>query len=578
MSANSGDRSYDLTSVLTGRSNIHEVKQVPSEEFSKYLLKDEYFDFIGRVSKFKDEKRLVQADPVMFDLMKDLNFPFATHRKCTYSANAEYKSLSKYGGPEPKLTRFTAMCLDMAAEWMEKHFAPYMGNSPVVSFQYVIAEMDKRTSPGSFWNMSFPDKRTLLDETEIEDFIDWYWDDIVAGNHHIPIFTVSVKIECRKFTKMLNDELRVYMAAPIEHTACLNRLVYSMNQKLFASYPYTWSKVGMSKFRNGWNNLWNKLSRFKNGYERDAKGYDSTLFWRLFKKIVEFRFRCLRVEDQTPENKLRLWLLYYEIVHTTLVTDKGDVIRKHRGNPSGVATTTPDNTLIMFMLLAFAFIVLWFRKHPGVTKRLAERKKQMKDFTDEWLEVPEVDYVSYDMFMSNVEAALYGDDNTFTVSDSVHDWFNGPEIDLVVKELGVVFEGDSEPHTIEDMGFLSHTFTLAEWKGMRAWLPVPDLNKMTSSLLYNNRTTDVRRHFVRLCAIRVETWPDLAYRQKVDTVIKTLVQRYPQRLVGELDGVPMSVIMSMYKTDDEIALLYFGAESGSNNTRSPFRSTSELAL
>jgi hypothetical protein len=233
----------------------------------------------------------------------------------------------------------------------------------------------------------------------------------------------------------------------------------------------------------------------------------------------------LRREDQTPENRQRLHNIYEAIVHSLCITELGDVFQKHLGNPSGCANTIVDNTIIMFVLLAYAWIM-------NINS-------------------------SYEDFIKHVMAVLCGDDNTFTVSDEMIPHFNATVVMREWKAVNITATTDDEnPREVKDLDFLSQTFI--EHKGMM--LPKPDYNKVMCSLESGNDTNDVRWSLLRAYALRNETWSDVKCRDAIIGYIHRIRKKSGNALIGACKGVEMSVIQSQWKTDYELECLYTGYE------------------
>ena len=141
------------------------------------------------------------------------------------------------------------------------------------------------------------------------------------------------------------------------------------------------------------------------------------------------RWKMLREVDKTPENLRRLKTYYRNLVNSLVVTAEGVLVFKLTGNPSGSVNTINDNTLILYTLLAYAWI------------RLCDSKPDYKEFEN------------------NTAKILVGDDNTWTVSDWAHEFYNGRSVIAEWTQIGVTTTTDSlEPRPASELDFLSaHT-------------------------------------------------------------------------------------------------------------------------
>jgi hypothetical protein len=344
--------------------------------------------------------------------------------------------------------------------------------------------------------------------------------------------------------KIADNNLRTFTASPFEHSVNLNRMCLDMNNKFYDSandvdgFTQTWSVVGASKFVSGWDNLYRRLNRLRHAFELDESAFDASLFAEALMGQMEIRWSFLREEDRTPANRLRLERLYASIIHSVIVLENGELIQKHTGNPSGSSNTIVDNTMVLFRLFAYAWIVLC--------------KEQERPTT-------------YEEFMREVEAALCGDDNTFTVSDEVVGWFNPTTIAPVWSGIGVTTKTPCEqPRPLSEVQFLSQGFAYHDELGI--WVPVPETEKVFSSLMYGSEVDDVRWHYLRACALRMDSWGNPECRSVIAAYIEYLNAEHRKELVGSVDrpkgAVTMATIMSNWKSDAWMESLYCGRENG----------------
>jgi hypothetical protein len=388
----------------------------------------------------------------------------------------------------------------------------------------------------------------MLAEEQATAVLGDYWQQIAEPDCKIvPIWTVSQKVELRSVEKLEQNSLRTFTASAIEQSVSTNRLCLDMNNKFYAGAGRTWSAVGRSKFLQGWDHLYRRLNRHPNAFELDETAYDSSLFARSLMGVRDFRWSCLVAEERTPVMWRRMEHVYNQIVHSYMVTETGEVLLKHTGNPSGSPNTVTDNTLILFRLFAYAWIVLHKTNFPGQDERLT---------------------LGY--FLQNVEAALYGDDNTFTCSDDCVSWFNPRGIAPVWSGIGVITKTPcDDPRPLREVSFLSNGFSYDE--GLGVWLPVPEENRVLSSLMWGSAVDDVRWHLLRACALRLDSYGNESCRRVLQNYIEFLMQEYSDQLVGSVNDVKVSDIMQSWKSDSFIEALYTGweksAESGAAGKR-----------
>lgn len=448
------------------------------------------------------------------------------------NSDAAYKGVAKYNKCEPT---YWEPHLDRAWDFVEKMFIPFMGESTVIeSYDATLAVINKDASPGYPYSFISQTKREWFQTSDAESECNRFWNALATDSPLPTLWTNNPKEEIRTIKKVASNDLRTFLGPHAPHVVASARLFYNMNMKMCNSSGLHWSFVGSTKYYRGWDKLYRRLSKHSNCFEMDETEYDSSISATMLWRVKNFRFRCLHPRDQTPDNEKRLNNIYYDIINSWIVCGQGEIIQKFIGNPSGSFNTITDNTLILMALLAYA-----------------------------WLELAPLDAdSSYEAFVENVEAALCGDDNTFSVSDEVVPWYNGRNIACVWKSVGVaVKKGDDElPKLLRDCAFVSMSF--CEVAGLI--VPSPDPLKVLASMRLKVRYEhSVKWSYVRACALRCE-----AYYTPLYDVLTRYVHYLMRERSAELYGpckfgeelLTPSVIRGVYKTEMEIAELYVGID------------------
>lgn len=345
-----------------------------------------FMDFLGVVRRYVPYKNKSFRDPVVEDwIAADQIEMKEEYLMCSPNPAAMTKSIAKYNRDQPELNEPAWM---IAGEWTEKHFRPFMGESIVLPLEGVIKKADRTTSAGYPWSLWFRSKGELIDSPRFAELMQKAWDSLSSDLPYVPIWTASLKLELRPVEKIDTNSIRTFTASPTEHSINCNRLCLDMNERFYASNNRTWSFVGCSKYNRGFDNLYNRLSKHPNAFELDESAFDASLFVRALEGQRDLRWGLLHpVWKTTPsggENTLlkkKMWNIYDAIINSVIVLDNGEVVQKHTGNPSGSANTIVDNTMILFRLFAYAWLILAAEQH---------RKGNVK-------------FMSYADFMMNVE-------------------------------------------------------------------------------------------------------------------------------------------------------------------------------
>jgi len=401
--------------------------------------------------------------------------------------NAAIVGLNKYAQVQPQVDE---LAFEQAISFLDAHFSLYMSDSIILSNDESLQTLDLTTSPGCFLNVNCKTKREALETyPELPAHFEELWSTLLKDDYYF-VWTNSLKEEVRKKGK----DMRVFMATPFEAAVLGNRLFYDMNNKFYDSHLKTASTVGLCPFYGGWNDLYTKLSKFEDGFDMDAEKFDSRIFILVMFSIARFRFRCLRSELRTPENYVRV-MYYYKNIVISVLESLSEVIMKLTGNPSGSINTISDNTLIIYVFLAYAWCIL----------------------------VPE-EFRNYYSFNKNVVPALQGDDNTITVHPDFVKYFNAEAIIQVLGTINVTFTTEcTKPRPVKDLSFLSSSFDKFI-NGKCVYCLNPE--KLIESLKWSKYPRDPIMCLIRVGAMLRVCWPNQSMRQLCRMIVNFLLREY----------------------------------------------------
>lgn len=510
---------------------------------------------VGRVARFAPFKTRERLNTSFEEFMRKGGRKIPTaYRQARANPDAGYISAAKYDKSQP--------CLDdadwvLSGEWTKQHFH-FMNGSQILDQAAVVASMDMTTSPGYPWTLKYTTKRAMLGDERAMRVLSDFWQLIGTDNpdNIAAIWTSSQKRELRDVDKLAENSLRTFTASPFELSVATNRLCLDANEKFYdGAVDLCFSAVGKSKFLSGWDSMARKLDRFPNKFELDESQYDSSLFRAALYGQRDIRWSQLHHSFQTEENRKRLNAVYDNIVNSYIVMEDGTLLQKTTGNPSGSSNTVVDNTMILFRLFAYAWLQL--------CRRIGRK-------------------TSYDDFLKNVTALLYGDDNTYSCSDEVVSWFNPKNIAEIWSGIGVTTKTPRfEPGTLNDVSFLSNRFVYSSVYSM--WFPAPSTEKILSSVCWGASKDDVRYHFLRTCALRMDSYWNKEVRDILADYLCYLQKHHATELVGVLKirgsaFVDMDQIFALWRSDLWIEALYSGVESytGQGNTSSSLNSFPKL--
>nr|UQB75987.1 RNA-dependent RNA polymerase [Flumine Astrovirus 5] len=505
-----------------------ENRQIPAIETVNGLANG-YFDMIGRVQRSVHYKDKVTESE---RFRRYLGHFEPDYLYCNANKMAELKSVAKYDRPQPILNQVNWA---QASNWADKHFA-CMGGSEELDFDTVVAEIDKTTSPGYPWSLCYATKGELIEEKKFRPWFDNFYKDLGKIENYpkyTSFWTSSVKAEMRPRKKAEENALRTFCASATELTVASNKLCLDANHRFYkaGSQGRVWSCVGMSKFNGGWDRLARRLLKHPNGFALDVSSFDASVFRQSLLDICEFRIDC---GNYNEEQARTLRTIYHHYTSSTIVLTNGDVVRKDTGGPSGSGNTVVDNTIHLFKILAYC-----------------------------WLTLAPEGMRSYRAFMDNVEAALYGDDNTFTCSDVVVSWFNATSIAAVCAGIGVKITAENDVWTsqsLDKLVFLAQGFKFVEktW-----WVPVPETNKVLSAMLGASECHDPRWDLLRAHSLLMDSWWNVELRTILKGYIHHIHKHCSNMLVNGVvhKGTTYEEISTVAKNERQIRALYLCTEN-----------------
>jgi len=538
--------------LFYSQNGIDDVLTTPSEESmcrrvgNNYKFGDngggfmDFLFFARNVTRTKNKKEKINQSLIDFMTDKGVKIP-NSYAMANLNMTAMYKSFMKYDRGQPTLN---AYAFRLACSWTETRYLPIMGGSQVLSTDEALEDMDKTTSCGYPWNILYKNKKDFLEKGN-KNILEDYWDRVMLSNY-APLWKVAQKGEMLPMEKIKAGKVRTFTAAPIEFSVACNRLFLDQNQRMnnnnVLANPTSSSFVGGSKMLGGWDKLYHWLTEFSNiAFELDESSYDASLFQEIFSWLCDFRYRCIDNVGLTAEEKLdlraRCTKCYESIVHSLCLLEDGVVCMKHTGNPSGSPNTINDNTLALDVLFNYAWIVS------------CERQGRNTDFSD---------------FNRNVRSVLNGDDNDYVVSYEAQGILNPQIVQEIWSNIGVITKTPSmAPRLLEECQFLSSSFHYDNDTGK--YYPRPDYEKTVCSLIHASSVDDIRWHYLRAAAIRIDSFWDEELRNLIQSYLGFLLVNHKDQLSGEIKDIKWENIQKLFVSDAAIRALYSGKQTSASS-------------
>jgi len=236
------------------------------------------------------------------------------------------------------------------------------------------------------------------------------------------------------------------------------------------------------------------------------------------------RWRMFRPEDQTPQTLVRVLNVYRNIINSLIITPEGVIVIKKGGNPSGSINTITDNTFVLYALMAYA-----------------------------WIQLVGLEKASHEEFERNTAKALCGDDNTWTVSDWAHKFYNARTVIAEWDKIGVSTTTDSlDPRPPEELDYLSARTVYVD----NVAVPVYSREKLMTSLLYcKKKNVGPAQTLTRIGGILVNGWTDLQFRKFARELIAWLINKYDAVCCDDPDWI---IAKCGVLSDDALKALWTG--------------------
>lgn len=489
---------------------------------------------IGRVFRIFNPKEPNYDDPFITPYISQIGDSIDNYRDYSIVPKrliiAE-KALLRYDRPPHPFDSEVERLYQIAGEWLDIHFAAYLGNSRLSSYDEVLSHLPQNKSPGYPWTLKYPTKNDYWLSSDAS-FQDLYWDRLATADPIRTLCSVSIKEEMRPTAKVEANNCRTIVSMDVNHVVAHLRLCLDQNERMIRTNLQHDVALGMDLLNGGMHLLNQKMSCFgpsPNTLERDGEKFDGTFYFYCMLQIAAFRIRMLAPEFRTVDNCVRMFNLYSDLAHAPFVNVDGHVYAREVGNPSGQGCTTPDNSL-----------------------------KNKLDSIVKWLLVTPPEFHTYDKYCDHLRHCIVGDDINDTVHPTVQQYWNPANIKSVAKRIGVSyhFPSDVFRHNYE-CTFLGHSFVMnyEKW-GPAMWLPSIDCHKMRSSMLIYNEQMTLSNTIVRVCGLRNETWACHDCRTWFQGIFDYLKEHYFSSGTPEIKRA-----FSGYKTDMELWELYTGRKA-----------------
>lgn len=437
-----------------------------------------------------------------------------------FTLQKSYKTVARYF--DVKETKHDQRAFEIAFEMTKRHFLPFMEGSVVLSNEQAQEKTDMRTSAGvPFKFKGMTTKEQFYSSEMCATYCARDWDACLGRKYaDTVVYDIIDKEEIRSEEKLAAGDIRSIACPPADHLHTGQRLFADMNRRITAAHLLCASAIGLSTTNGWWSQMVFKLAMHEMGFAGDESKWDASLKEILMNVARDLRICALPAEAERIRN------YYTALVHTNFRMPDGTIIRKRQGNPSGSVNTSYDNTIILFFLMAYCWVV---------------------NVDDD-----------YRHFMEIVAMVLYGDDNTFTVRRDYLGVYNLKTLAAAMADFGVKLKNpDDPPRHYSDLEFLSH-----KWKKVHGfWLPYMDSRKLKIGMYYSEYPGDAWMQALMIIEYLITNPFDDGF---YEYCLAQLEYLYPHLIPADVQWLKNHI-----PTKDELFNLYTGAEGSLSTGEKP---------
>jgi hypothetical protein len=384
--------------------------------------------------------------------------------------------------------------LTKAALWAACHFDPK--NKKVLTFDetlaYVLKSDCASASPGFPWSgMGFKTKKEALQDPVVLDYLREYVAKL--GTYTMgSLWALTLKDEMLKLTKIKERRTRLFTLAPLEHHFACVMYFSSLHDSIMKGA--NWCAAGKDMKHGGWHQmlkrLWEKGAMYVG---TDGEDYDASM------DVTAFNLLCIILEMWLGSKEAVREILSQACFRLVCASD-GQSYYSAGGNPSGWFLTLLFNTIMLYVILARAYL----RKHPDATRQ------------------------AFELF---VRALLCGDDSLVRLSadcpitvENIIDSF---------EDFGVRVKSSPASRNLYELEFCGAHSVLVHGVYVRS----PRVQKFLDSQCFM-KTSYPKDWYERACSVRTELWPvpEFEYLEKF---CDHLEEAYPYLLAYRSQRLPI---------------------------------------
>lgn len=274
------------------------------------------------------------------------------HLPSDLSVEAFNKDFFKYSGPV-ELGKVDIEMFNLAIDQVIEHLqAQGFGQKEFhveYDFYKILNSFNLDTAMGALYQVKKKDVLPMATHEQLEDWFFGSMANLIDGK--LGLWKASLKAELRPKEKVLAHKTRVFTAAPFDVLFGAKAFVDEFNNRFYERQTGSNWTVGINKFNCGWDELARRFNPKWKFIDADGSRYDSSLTPLMFNAIIRIREHFMELNDV---ERIAFRNFYTQLVWTPITTITGQVVKKHKGGPSGQPSTVVDNTLMLMVAMEYA--------------------------------------------------------------------------------------------------------------------------------------------------------------------------------------------------------------------------------
>jgi len=366
------------------------------------------------------------------------------------------------------------------------------------------------------------------------------------------IFSSSVKLEYRAFSKVFADEPRTFMPSPFYSQLCWMQYFTALDESIIKYNMYLPFSMGYTEYYQGANKLARYL-RWENEIEKnepilyiesDVSGWDRTT--QLCMIMMGWEALSLNFPESysEPAHKQRLINMLHDLAFTPIMLEKGDVFLTTNGIKSGHAGTLTFNSIIHIMMILCILCAMILEWNPK-------------------LSVEEI----HEIIRKTIRYKVQGDDMIGSVRISKAIWFSVDKWkELVYSMFGYKLKHFKTSFDLSDLEFLGSKLIP---NGYGGYVALQNRQKIIDSLSVH-KNADKRFIMAKLLGQKTRSYPDpvlfhtlkkrVSFCWKEWDAILKIPTPYDEIIKDHV--FTYEKLRSMDLTDSMIRTLHYGFQSG----------------